>query len=104
MQARSQGSGQVGRAHPAATALVGADIVGSLVDGMQTVLFILVARSSGLGLQGYGYLFAALGTGGLAGTAPASRAARMPGRGVLVATLTAVGLPVLLLAVRSRPS
>jgi hypothetical protein len=79
--------------------LVGADIVCSLVYGMQTVLFILVARSSGLGLQGYGYLFAALGAGGLAGTALASRAVRMPCRAVLVATLAAVGLPVLLLAV-----
>jgi hypothetical protein len=87
------------RAHPAAVRLVGADIVCSLVYGMQTVLFILVARSSGLGLQGYGYLFAALGAGGLAGTALASRAARMPCRAVLVATLAAVGLPVLLLAV-----
>jgi MFS family permease len=87
------------RAHPAAVRLVGADIVCSLVYGMQTVLFILVARSSGLGLQGYGYLFAALGAGGLAGTALASRAARMPRRAVLVATLAAVGLPVLLLAV-----
>ncbi|HEX5295536.1 MAG TPA: MFS transporter [Streptosporangiaceae bacterium] len=87
------------RAHPAAVRLVGADIVCSLVYGMQTVLFIFVARSSGLGLQGYGYLFAALGAGGLAGTALASRAARMPGRAVLVATLAAVGLPVLLLAV-----
>src|SRR5690349_14141856 len=87
------------RAHPAAVRLVGADIVCSLVYGMQTVLFIFVARSSGLGLQGYGYLFAALGAGGLAGTALASRAVRMPGRAVLVATLAAVGLPVLLLAV-----
>jgi hypothetical protein len=87
------------RAHPAAVRLVGADIACSLVYGMQTVLFIFVARSSGLGLQGYGYLFAALGAGGLAGTALASRAARMPGRAVLVATLAAVGLPVLLLAV-----
>jgi hypothetical protein len=37
-----------------AVRLVGADIVCSLVYGMQTVLFILVARSSGLGLPGYG--------------------------------------------------
>jgi hypothetical protein len=87
------------RAHPTAVRLVGADVVCSLVYGMQTILFIFVARSSGLGLQGYGYLFAALGTGGLAGTALASRAVRMPDRAVLVATLAAVGLPVLLLAV-----
>ena len=87
------------RAHPAAVRLVGADIMCSLVYGMQTVLLILVARSSGLGLHGYGYLFAAVGAGGLAGTSLASRAARMPYRAVLVAALAAVGLPMLLLAV-----
>ncbi len=87
------------RAHPAAVRLVGADIMCSLVYGMQTVLLILVARSSGLGLHGYGYLFAAVGAGALAGTSLASRAARMPYRAVLVAALAAVGLPMLLLAV-----
>jgi Transmembrane secretion effector len=87
------------RAHPAAVRLVGADIMCSLVYGMQTVLLILVARSSGLGLNGYGYLFAAIGAGALAGTSLASRAARMPDRAVPVAALASVGLPMLLLAV-----
>jgi MFS family permease len=49
------------RAHPAAVRLVGADILCSLVYGMQTVLLIIVARQAGLGLHGYGYLFAAIG-------------------------------------------
>ena len=57
------------RAHPAALRLVGADIMCSLVYGMQTVLLLLVARQAGLGLHGYGYLFAAIGVGG-AGSAP----------------------------------
>ena len=48
----------------------------SLVYGMQTVLFILVAGRAGLGMHGYGYLFAAIGAGGLIGTSLAGRAAR----------------------------
>ena len=47
------------RAHPQALRLVGADIMCSLVYGMQTVLLIRVASQAGLGLHGYGYLFAA---------------------------------------------
>ncbi len=87
------------RAHPQAVRLVGADIVCSLIYGMQTVLLILVAHRAGLGLHGYGYLFAGIGAGGLLGTALASRAARCPHpRAVLVAALAAVGLPMVLLA------
>ena len=54
------------RAHPAAVRLVSADILCSLVYGMQTVLLVMVARNAGLGMHGYGYLFAAIGAGGLA--------------------------------------
>jgi MFS family permease len=87
------------RAHPQAVRLVGADIVCSLVYGMQTVLLILVAHRAGLGLHGYGYLFAGIGAGGLLGTALAGRAARCPHpRAVLLAALAAVGLPMALLA------
>ena len=83
------------RAHPAAVRLVGADLMCSLVYGMQTVLLVLVARSAGLGLHGYGYLFAAIGAGGLLGTALAGRAARLPHRTALAAALALVGLPTL---------
>ena len=77
----------------------------SVVYGMQTVLLLLVARRSGLGLHGYGYLFAALGVGALAGTALASRALRHPNqRAVLADMLAAVGLPMLLLAVTRGPA
>jgi len=85
------------RAHPEAMRLAGADIICSLVYGMQTVLLILVARRTGLGLHGYGYLFAAIGIGGVAGTALASKALRLPHRPVLVAALGLVGLPMLVL-------
>jgi MFS family permease len=86
------------RAHPVAMRLVGADITCSLVYGMETVLFVLVAGNS-LGLHGYGYLFAAMGAGGLAGAALAGRAARLPYRPVLTAALALAGTPLLLLSV-----
>jgi MFS family permease len=85
------------RAFPAAVRLVGADIMCSLIYGTQTVLLILVARSAGLGLHGYGYLFAGIGAGGLIGTSLAGRAARLPHRTALVAALALVGLPTLAL-------
>jgi len=87
------------RAHPQALRLIGGDIMCSLVYGMQTVLLILVARQASLGLHGYGYLFAGVGAGGLAGTALASRALRCPHpRAVLASALAAVGVPMLALA------
>ncbi len=64
------------RAHPAAIRLIGADIMCSFLYGAQTVLLLLVSRQVGLGAQGYGYMFAAIGAGGLAGTALAGRASR----------------------------
>jgi MFS family permease len=85
------------RAHPAAVRLVGADIMCSLIYGTQTVLLILVARSAGLGLHGYGYLFAGIGAGGVLATMLAGRAARLPYRTALVAALALVGLPTLAL-------
>ena len=86
------------RAHPRALRLVGADIMCSLVYGMQTVLLIMVARRSGLGLHGYGYLFASLGAGSLVGTALAGRVlrSRRP-HAMLRAALATVGVPMLLL-------
>ena len=87
------------RAHPAAVRLVGADILCSLVYGMQTVLLVLVARSAGLGMHGYGYLFAAIGAGGLVGTSLAGRVARLPLRVALAASLAMVGVPMLALSV-----
>jgi len=83
------------RTRPAAIRLVGADFLCSLVYGMQTVLLVLVARNAGLGLHGYGYLFAAIGAGGLAGTSLAGRMARLPLRVALAASLAMVGVPML---------
>jgi hypothetical protein len=82
------------REHPAAVRLLGADMACSFVLGTESVLFVLVARSAGLGLDGYAFMFAALGAGGLAGTALAGRASRLSCRRVLIAALSAVGLSV----------
>jgi len=93
------------RAHPAALRLVGADITCSVVYGAQTVLLLLVSRQVGLGTEGYGYLFAGIGAGGLVGTAVAGRASRSAHpRRILAAALAMVGLPMLLLAVTSWPA
>ena len=64
----------------AALRLVGADIMCSVLYGTQTVLLLLVSRQVGLGAQGYGYLFAAIGAGGLVGTALAGRVSRCRSR------------------------
>ncbi len=92
------------RQHPQALRLIGADIMCSFLYGTQTVLLLLVAGQTGLGAQGYGYLFAAIGAGGLAGTALAGRASRSS-RPHLVqaAALASAGLPTLLLAVTHWP-
>jgi hypothetical protein len=83
------------RAHPAAIRLVGADLICSVVYGMQTVVLVLVARQAGLGLHGYGYLVAALGAGALVGTSLAGRAMRLPSRLGLALPLVLVGLSML---------
>jgi MFS family permease len=85
------------RAHPAAIRLVGADLTCSVVYGMQTVLLILVASRAGLGMHGYGYLFAALGVGALVGTSLAGRVLRLPFRTGLALAMGLVGLSMLAL-------
>ena len=93
------------RSQPEALRLVGADIMASLMYGMQTVLLLVVSRRIGLGTHGYGYLFAGIGAGGLLGTALAGRvsACRRP-RLVLSAALAAVGVPMTLLAMITWPA
>src|ERR1700761_5867326 len=61
------------RAAPEAGWMVSADTAASLVYGAQTVLLLLVAGRLGLGADGYGYLLAAQGAGGIAGAALAGR-------------------------------
>ncbi|MGH3176892.1 MAG: MFS transporter, partial [Streptosporangiaceae bacterium] len=92
------------RAHRTALRLIGADTVCSVLYGAQTVLLLMVSRQVGLGAQGYGYMFAAIGAGGLLGTALAGRVSRLDTRPVLAAALALAGLPTLLLAVVRWPA
>jgi predicted MFS family arabinose efflux permease len=85
------------RAHPAAIRLVGADLICSVVYGMQTVVLVLVADQAGLGMHGYGYLFAAVGVGALVGISLAGRALRLPFRPGLALAMSLVGLSMLAL-------
>lgn len=88
------------RAHPVAVRLVGADVVCSVVYGLQTVLLLLLCRSLGLGAAGYGYVLAGLGAGGIVGTTLAGRAARSTRpRAVLGGALLVVAVPSSLMAV-----
>jgi MFS family permease len=92
------------RGCPEALRLIGADVVNSVLYGMQTVLLLTVCDRVGLGGAGYGYLFASLGVGALVGTGLASRALRCPNRrAVPVIALIVAGLPMLLLAVVASP-
>jgi MFS family permease len=88
------------RGHPIAVRLVGADVVCSVIYGMQTVLLLLLARNLGLGDAGYGYVLAGLGVGGILGTTAAGRAARSSRpRAVLVGALLVLAVPSSLMAV-----
>jgi MFS family permease len=87
------------RSHPVAVRLVGADVVCSVVYGLQTVLLMLLTRHLGFGAAGYGYVLAGLGVGGIVGTTVAGRAAgsRHP-QGVLVGALLLLAVPSALMA------
>ncbi len=88
------------RSKPGALRLVGADILCSVVYGACTVLLVLVARRLGLGVNGFGYLLAGFGVGGITGTFCAGRLMRLPHQSaVLALALCAVALPMPLLAV-----
>jgi len=87
------------RAHRTALRLIGADTVCSVLYGAQTVLLLRVSRQVGLGAQGYGYMFAAIGAGGLLGAALALAGAptlllavvRWPAAAIVLTGLTGMG-------------
>ncbi len=88
------------RSHPVAVRLLGADVVCSVVYGMQTVLLLLLTRHLGFGEAGYGYVLAGLGIGGIVGTTVAGRAAASGRpRAVLVGALLVLAVPSALMAV-----
>lgn len=88
------------RSKPGALRLVGADILCSFVYGACTVLLVLVARRLGMGVNGFGYLLAGFGVGGITGTCCAGRLMRVRHQSaVLALSLGAVAVPLPLLAV-----
>jgi MFS family permease len=88
------------RSHPVAVRLLGADVVCSVVYGMQTVLLLLLTRQLGFGEAGYGYVLAGLGVGGIVGTTVAGRAAASGRpRAVLIGALLVLAVPSALMAV-----
>jgi MFS family permease len=87
-------------AAPEAGWLVSADVAGSVVYGAQTVLLLLVAVRLGLSADGYGYLLAAQGVGGIAGATLAGRlgpAARRRSTLAIALVMVAAPLPILAL-------
>ncbi|HWE09685.1 MAG TPA: MFS transporter [Solirubrobacteraceae bacterium] len=87
-------------AAPEAGRMVSSDVAASFVYGAQTVLLLLVAGRLGLGADGYGYLLAAQGLGGILGAAVAGRlGAAGARRSTLTVALLLVAVPLPLLAV-----
>jgi predicted MFS family arabinose efflux permease len=83
----------------AALRIFGADVVCSVVYGAETVLLLLLSRRLGLGDEGYGWLLAACGLGGIAGAGIAARAVGgRRTRVVLVGALALVAAATVLLA------
>lgn len=84
--------------HGEAARLVGADMLCSLVYGVETVVLVTVATRLGWSTSGYGVLLAALGVGGLLGATLTPRAVlRIGRRGVQLVALLAVALSLPLL-------
>ncbi len=85
--------------------LAGFSIVASFLYGTDTVLFVVLSKQQlGTGSEGYGYLLAALGVGGLVMAPFMNRISAMRRLGtIIVAALIAYGLPTALLAVVHSP-
>ena len=85
--------------------LAGFSIVASFLYGTDTVLFVVLSKQQlGTGSEGYGYLLAALGVGGLVMAPFMNRISAMRHLGtIIVAALTVYGLPTALLAVVHSP-
>ncbi len=85
--------------------LVAFTIVATFVFGVDTVLFVVVSRDVlGTGAQGYGYLLAGLGTGGVLMAALVPRLERLPSFTLVILTGMAVYcLPTLTLLVTDEP-
>lgn len=85
---------------PTVALLVGFSVLASFVYGTDTVLFVVLSQNFlGTGPNGYGYLLAGLGVGGVVAASAMNRIAASPRLGTLIAAGMAVYcLPTALLA------
>ena len=67
-----------------AAVLVAFSVLASFVYGTDTVLFALIAEKVGIGVDGYGYLLAGLGVGGILVAGLVNRLASVPRLGVVI--------------------
>ncbi len=87
-------------------ALVGFTMISTAVFGTDTVLFVVLSDELlGTGSEGYGYLLAGLGVGGIVAAAFVTRLERLPRLGlVLLAAMATYTLPTLLFLVVREPA
>jgi MFS family permease len=90
---------------PVAAVLVAYSVVATLVFGIDTVLFVVLSRDVlGTGAEGYGYLLAGLGVGGVLGAGLVTRLERRRRLSmVILAGMAVYCLPTLLFFVVSSP-
>ncbi len=86
--------------------LVGFSIVATFVFGTDTVLFVVLSEDRlGTGAEGYGYLLAGLGIGGVAAAGLVTRLERLPRLGVVILVGMALYcLPTLVFLVTDSPT
>jgi CRP-like cAMP-binding protein/predicted MFS family arabinose efflux permease len=89
----------------AAAALVAYCVIATFVFGVDTVLFVVLSRDVlGTGAEGYGYLLAGLGAGGVLAAGLVTRLERLPRLGVVILGGMAVYcLPTLVFLVVGSP-
>jgi CRP-like cAMP-binding protein/predicted MFS family arabinose efflux permease len=94
------------RASPGVVSVVVLAVVASFTYGAETVLYPLVARDFlGIGAEGVGFLYAAVGAGGLAAAGLTDRAAARPRSSpVLLGSSLAAAVPIAAIAVTRDPT
>jgi MFS family permease len=91
---------------PAVAAMVGYSVLATLVFGIDTVLFVSASDEIlGTGPDGYGYLLAGLGVGGVLAAPLVTRVESQPALGpVIIAGMAGYCLPTLVLLVSDSPA
>jgi CRP-like cAMP-binding protein/predicted MFS family arabinose efflux permease len=90
---------------PAAAILVGYSVIATFIFGIDTVLFVVLSRDVlGTGAEGYGYLLAGLGAGGVVAAGLVTRLERRPRLGaIIVAGMATYCIPTLVFLFSGSP-